>query len=134
MVSALSGVSPGCSITGRMGERRLVVGEHRTYGDRVVKDQRAQEALDVTDAAGFPMRDRYGFIREDDVLFVLRAMTLWPDDDEKVGEAIGLANLSNLIQIAENDAPCSEEYEQGIIAALRPLVARKRSTGNPDTQ
>jgi hypothetical protein len=84
-------------------------------------------ARELTAAAGFPLRDRYGFAaRDEHVLFVVNVLFENPDD-KVAGDAIGMANCEGAIEIAENyDCMASEAYEQGIIAALRPLVQDRR--------
>jgi len=84
-------------------------------------------ARELTYAAGFPLRDRYGFASSDeDVLFVVEAVFREPDD-KRCGDLIGLANGEHTIEIAEHGVMASEEYEQGIIAALRPLADQRRA-------
>ena len=94
------------------------------YEDR----HRIAVARELTAAAGFPLRDRYGFAASDeDVLAVVNIVFREPDD-AKAGDAIGMANGLHEIEIAEGyDAPASEAYEQGIIAALRPLAEDRRN-------
>lgn len=89
---------------------------------------RVAAARELTYAAGCPLRDRYGFAASDDsVLAVVRFVFAEPDD-AKCGDLIGAANATGDIEIAEGyDLPASEEYEQKIIAALRPLAEDRRN-------
>ena len=89
---------------------------------------RVAVARELTAMEGCPLRDRYGFAASDKtVLFIVNAVFTEPDD-HKCGDIIGVANATDPdIQFAEAyDTPASEEYEQAIIAALRPLVAMRR--------
>lgn len=90
---------------------------------------RVAVARELTAAAGFPLRDRYGFAaRDEDVLAVVRFVFREPDD-RKAGDLIGLANARHEIEIAGGyDMPADERYEQGIISALRPLVEDRRQS------
>lgn len=80
-------------------------------------------AREMTAAAGYPLRDRYGFAARDaDVLFIVGAV-FTEEDDAAAGDLICRANARHAIEIAQAcDVIAGEEYEQGIIAALRPLV------------
>jgi hypothetical protein len=88
-------------------------------------DHRVAIARELTYAAGFPLRDRYGFAASrESVLAVIDAVFREPDD-LKAGDAIGVQQGDEL-EIAENGLPASIKYEQGIIAALRPMVEQRR--------
>lgn len=88
---------------------------------------RVAVARELTAAEGCPLRDRYGFAASDStVLFIVNAVFAEPDD-RKCGDKIGAANATGDIQFAEAyDTPASEEYEQAVIRALRPLVEQRR--------
>jgi hypothetical protein len=94
-----------------------------TYED----NHRVALARELTFAAGCPLRDRYGFAAShEDVLFVVNAVFREPDD-AKCGDLIGTANALGDIEIAmDYDMPADEEFEQKVIAALRPLVEDRR--------
>jgi hypothetical protein len=88
-------------------------------------------ARELTAAAGYPLRDRYGYAaRDEDVLFVVEAVFRHPVDAD-ASRAIGTANALGEIELAEEyDVPLSEASELRIIAALRPLTEdRRRAAG-----
>jgi hypothetical protein len=90
-------------------------------------DHRVALARELTYEAGFPLRDRYGFAASHEtVLYVVQQVFAHPADDAAV-EAIGVANALGDIQIARGyDMPTDEEYELGIVRALRPLAEQRR--------
>lgn len=89
-------------------------------------DHRVAVARELTYAAGCPLRDRYGFAASYEHVEAVLAIVFSEPDDAKAGDLIGMANFTGDIQIAmANDIPANEEYEQAIIAALRPLVAQR---------
>lgn len=85
---------------------------------------RVCRARELTAGAGYPLRDRYGFAaRDSDVMQLIKIVTEEPDD-AMAGERIGIANALEEIQIAmAPDTPADEEYELGIVRALRALPA-----------
>lgn len=96
---------------------------HTSWVDVQAERQLVAQAREHAASAGFPLQDRYGYpARHDAVMFILDTLRA-ERDDLTAGDIIGMANLTGEIQVAESDAPASEEYEQGIITALRPLVA-----------
>ena len=83
-------------------------------------------ARELTAAAGFPLRDRYGFAASDESVDVVLAAVFGQPDDAKAAEQIGLASAIGDAELAsEYDMPTTEEYEAGIVAALRPLVEQR---------
>ena len=90
-------------------------------------DHRIAVARELTYAAGVPLRDRYGFAAsDDDVLHVVGAVAAHPDD-QAAADAIGLANATRDIELADGyDTPIDEDYERRIVAALRPLIEQRR--------
>jgi len=91
-------------------------------------NHRVALARELTAAAGVPLRDRYGFASSnEDVLHIVTVVATYPDDDAAVA-AIGAANWTGVIEIAEgSDTPTSEEYEHRIVTALRPLIEQRRT-------
>ena len=87
-----------------------------------IDHDRIARAREVTFQAGYPLRDRYGYAAADkDVLHLLQIVAE-EQDDAAAGERIGIANALGNIQIAmAHDIPADEEYESGIIRALRSL-------------
>lgn len=84
-------------------------------------------ARELTHAAGFPLRDRYGFAASDEtVLYIVNACL----DNRAALDAvtqIGTANVLGDIQIAAGyDTLTDETYEMGIVTALGELVDRQR--------
>jgi hypothetical protein len=94
-----------------------------TYEDH----HRIALARELTYAAGFPLRDRYGFAASDKaVLHAVNAVFAHPDD-KVAADAIGMAVMTSDIQLASGcDMPTDEEYELGIVAALRPMAEQRR--------
>jgi hypothetical protein len=84
-------------------------------------------ARELTAAAGVPLRDRYGFAASDEsVLYVVNAVFAEPDD-QRATDAIGCANALGDIELADgHGCHTDEEYDRRIVAALRPLVERRR--------
>lgn len=86
------------------------------------------EARAACEAAGFPLRDRYGMPAPDAwVAFVIRAVTdaealdVSPDRRlEMAATEIGLGFVLGFHGLAGGiDTPTDEEYEMGIVTALR---------------
>jgi hypothetical protein len=87
-------------------------------------------ARELTAEAGFPLRDRYGFAASDESVDIVLAAVFGEPDDAKAGEIIGLANATEEAEVAcSYDMPATEEYEAGIVAALRPLVEQRVAAG-----
>lgn len=84
-------------------------------------------ARELTAAADFPLRDRYGFAASDEaVLFAVNTVFAEPDD-AKAADTIGMASAMGDIELAAGyDTPTDEEYERGIVAALRPMIEQRR--------
>lgn len=84
-------------------------------------------ARELTAAAGFPLRDRYGYAASDkSVLFAVNAVFAQPDD-AKAADDVGCGNFIGECELASGyDMPTDEEYERGIVAALRPMVEQRR--------
>lgn len=84
-------------------------------------------AREMTYAAGFKLRDRYGFAASDEtVARILDIVSAHPDDSVAVDE-MGAANMLGDIHIAmDYDTPTDEEYDLGIVQALRPLIEKRR--------
>lgn len=85
-------------------------------------------ARELTYAAGVPLRDRYGYAVPDEHVIVVLCAVHDHADDKEAGNAIGLFNALDEIQLADGcDIPIDEVYERRIVAALRPLTnTRKR--------
>lgn len=84
-------------------------------------------ARELTYSSGYPLRDRWGYAASNDtVLFCVLAVFANPIDKSAV-DAIGVANIMGEIQLAcDYDTPTGEEYELGIVQAIRPLVEDRR--------
>lgn len=84
-------------------------------------------ARELTYAAGYPLRDRYGFAASDKSVDLVLSAVFSVPDDQKAADTIGLAVALGECELArECDLPTDEEYEAGIVAALRPLVEQRR--------
>lgn len=85
-------------------------------------------ARELTYAAGFPLRDRYGFAASDKAVDLVVSAVFSIPDDVRAADTIGMAVALGEAELAsEYDMPTDEEYEAGIVAALRPLVAQRRA-------
>jgi hypothetical protein len=86
-------------------------------------------ARELTYAADVPLRDRYGFASGNDDVLALLAIVFREPDDAKAAIALGLAPyVDNECCFAEGyDTPASDEYIEGIVRAVRPLIEQRRS-------
>lgn len=77
-------------------------------------------ARQVTDAAGFPLRDRWGYPAPDsDVQFVMDVVATNPTDDGAINAILDGFIAGSHALAGGYDEPTDEEYERGIIRALR---------------
>lgn len=88
-------------------------------------------ARELTAAAGFPLRDRWGFAVGDDIALAVVNIVFAEPDNDKAADQIGMASIcaelgdGGHIAMAY-DTPTDEEYERAIVTALRPLVEQRR--------
>jgi hypothetical protein len=83
-------------------------------------------ARELTYAAGFQLRDRYGFCASDETVLYVINSALENGLLEAVTD-IGCANALGDIQICRGyDLPTDEEYETGAVTALGPLLDQVR--------
>jgi NTP pyrophosphatase (non-canonical NTP hydrolase) len=89
-------------------------------------------AREMTAAAGYPLRDRYGYAARDADVDWLLCQLLEEPDDKAAAEAIGSGNTTGRIELARApEEAADQEYELGIVSALRPLIAPRQHAVPP---
>lgn len=92
-------------------------------------------ARELADAAGVPLRDRYGYDAPDRVVRAALAIIAAEPDDDRAAAELGVANFTDGLGLAMGyDQLTDEDYERQIVTALRPLTGPRVAAGRPTAE